>query len=262
MAALPMPRDDRWAACRFPVLSPPVDQALRAAVRVVLAEVEAVGILAAGSLVRGTGGPTSDLDLYVLHLGPWKRRLQRRFEGVPTEIFVNHPASARSFLREELASGRPITAHMLSTAFVVLDLDPVVGELRREAAEALAAPPSFDPTMVTYARYLAVDALDNARDVHSADPVSSALFVSRAVHGALSAAFLAASRFVPREKDLVRGALELVPALSRTDLETALGVTPAPTDRLAAAGRVVEALCGASTFFAWDSPPQPAPPGS
>src|SRR5687768_5331681 len=104
---------------RFPTgLDARTDAALREAVSWVAGRYESLGIFACGSLLRGEGGPTSDLDLYVIHGQPWRQRVQRRFAGVPAEIFVNSPTSARGYLAEEARGGRPLTAHMLATGHV------------------------------------------------------------------------------------------------------------------------------------------------
>ena len=149
----------------WPPIGPPFDQALRLAVEAVLAAYQPVGVIAAGSILRGQGGPTSDIDLYVIHRAPFRQRLQRRYAGVPFEIFVNPPQQVRRYFAEERRARQPITAHMLSTGFVVLDADPVVSELRRAAALEVAQPPDVDAGTQLLRSYLIVDLLDNARDV-------------------------------------------------------------------------------------------------
>ena len=95
----------------WPSLAAPYDAALRQAVTDLLAwqdpagqhTLDPVGIFAAGSILRGQGGPTSDIDLYVIHPAPFRMRLQRRYEGVPFEIFVNPPHQVRRYFAEERA---------------------------------------------------------------------------------------------------------------------------------------------------------------
>src|SRR5687768_3080307 len=98
-----------------PGLASPHAEALREAVEHAIARFSPVGIVAAGSIVRGAAGPTSDLDVYVLHGEPWRQRVQRRFRGVPAELFVNPPAAVRRYFETEHAARRPLTAHMLAT---------------------------------------------------------------------------------------------------------------------------------------------------
>src|SRR5438128_286942 len=132
------------AACRYPPLPEPYAGALRDAVAFVFSRFEPIGIVATGTIVRGNPSPSSDLDLYVIHRDPRRQRLQRRFRGVPAEIFVNPPERVEAYFAEERAEGRPLTAHMLATGFVVLRTDPVLDDLRARAAAQLADPPRLD----------------------------------------------------------------------------------------------------------------------
>src|SRR5262252_3559240 len=113
--------DSLLELCRWPELGEPYADALRQAVAFVLVETDPVGIVATGTVIRGEAHPASDIDLYVLHDAPYRRRVQRFFAGVPTEIFINPAQAVRSYFRDEHRTGRRITAHMLATGFVVLD---------------------------------------------------------------------------------------------------------------------------------------------
>jgi predicted nucleotidyltransferase len=77
--------------CDFPKLAAPYDVALRGAVSFVLASFTPVGIIASGTILRGNPDATSDIDLWVIHLEPMRQRLQKFFNGVPVEIFINPP---------------------------------------------------------------------------------------------------------------------------------------------------------------------------
>ena len=52
---------------------------------------------------------------YVIHAQPQRQRLQRRFHGVPAEIFVNPPHTIRGYFENEHRDGRPCTVHMFVT---------------------------------------------------------------------------------------------------------------------------------------------------
>lgn len=75
-------------------LAEPYASALREAVDFILAELEPVGIVASGTIIRGTAHRNTDLDLYVVRLGTHRRRVQRFFRGVPAEIFAGGTAIA------------------------------------------------------------------------------------------------------------------------------------------------------------------------
>ena len=196
--------------CRWPELGPRYDGALRAAVRFILERFSVQGIIAAGSVVAGNPGPSSDLDLYVIHGWPQRQRIQRWFGDVPAEIFVNPPVMIRRYFVEE--RNRPITAVMLTAGFVILDNAPVVEELRREAAEWLAQPVELPEGELTMQRYLAADAYDNAQDAAASSPAEAARILNGAVGDMLRCAFLALGRRLPREK-------AFLDELSRVDAE-------------------------------------------
>ena len=84
---------------------------------------------------------------------------------MPFEIFINAPQQVRRYFEEEHAAARPISAHILSMGFVVLDHDPAVQELRAEAAEWLPMPPAPGDDALRWRRYAIADELDNASDV-------------------------------------------------------------------------------------------------
>jgi predicted nucleotidyltransferase len=67
--------------CNFPKLPDKYDRALREAVSFVLERFKPVGIIAAGTVVRGTPDATSDLDVWVIHMEPFRQRLQKFLLG-------------------------------------------------------------------------------------------------------------------------------------------------------------------------------------
>ena len=236
---------------RFPALSEPYASALHAAVDAVLATYDPIGIVAAGSILRGQGGPTSDIDLYVLHAAPFRQRLQRRYEGVPFEIFINPPEQVRRYFAEEHAAARPITAHILTTGFVVLDRDLILQDLRTEAATWLNTPPAPGDDALLWRRYLIADELDNARDVVESDPACASLILHSAVSRLVEYAFLARGQNLPRQKALVAALAALDPEAGAT--VRAFYAAADASARLELATQLAQHLTGAVSFFEWDS---------
>ena len=238
----------------YPALAAPFDSALRDAVADLLIEYDPVGIVAAGSVLRGAGGSTSDLDLYVIQHAPFRQRLQRRYAGVPCEIFVNPPDQVRRYFEAEHSHARPITAHMLATGYVVLDADPIVQTLRNEAANWLAMMPAADEERLRWLRYLLVDQADNIRDAAVADPTLARLLLGELLPNLATYCFLAAGRHVPRHKDVLAelarldgpAAVAMRAIVDATDLGVALALTEA----------LMQRVVGSTTFFTWDSKPE------
>ncbi|MEO8705711.1 MAG: hypothetical protein ABI867_37110, partial [Kofleriaceae bacterium] len=195
-------------------------------------------------------GPNSDLDIYVVHAESWRVRDQRRFNGVPAELFVNPPERIREYFVEEHAAARPCTANMLATGEVLGGAEPIVGELVREAHDWLARPLEVTPASLTMKRYLAVDALDDARDVIDSDPAAAALLVAAAVQDIVAYAFWQRARFQPRRKARVSALAALDPdaaELVRRFIEARGG------EALQHAIALARHVLGVDTFFAWTS---------
>jgi len=208
-----------------------------------------LGIVLSGSLVRGDGGPTSDLDVFVIHDRAWRLREQRRFRGVPAELFVNPPAQIRRYFASGHAAGKPDTAHMLATGELVEPAAPIVHELVREAHDWLAKPLAPSDLDLAALRYAVVDTLDDARDV--ADPAMQQLLLARVVSDTLAYVFWRHRRFQPRRKEL----LAAVGALEPATAELAARWAAQPT--LAAAEQLARHVLGVDTFFEWTSATDP-----
>ncbi|MFN3335622.1 MAG: nucleotidyltransferase domain-containing protein [Caldilinea sp.] len=234
-----------------PDLPSPYAEALHAAVDDLLTHYEPFAIIAAGSILRGQGGPTSDIDLYVLHHAPFRQRLQRRYHGVPCEIFINPPQQVRRYFEEEHNAARPITAHILTTGVVVLDRDPAFAVLRQEAAQWLAKPPSPDADALRWRSYLIVDALDNARDLIETDPACASMILHHAVSNLVEYAFLTHGQHLPRQKALL-AALDELDAQAGMLARGFYAAADAPT-QLRMATQLAQRLTGAVSFFEWDS---------
>ena len=250
-----MDQTDASVELRWPQLADHHLAALQNAVGWILAHYAVRGIFACGSIIRGNPGPSSDFDIYVIHAAPQRQRVQRRFDGVPAEIFVNPPAAVRSYFVAEHAAFRPITAHMLSQGFVVLDRDPVVQTLRDEAATWLAqAPPAWSDGQRIMARYLAADQLDNARDLLDTDPENAELLLHDAVRATVDILFKANGRYLPRGKEFITAATHL--DATAGDLLRALYHTRDLAERFRLADELGRHVLDASGFFEWASQPE------
>ena len=247
--------DERYTQCSWPALPERYDRALREAVQYILSRYTPVGIIAAGSILRGTPDATSDLDIYVLHLAPFRQRVQKFFHGVPAEIFVNPPAAVERYFRDEQAASRPITAHMLAHGFPVLALDPLVPALRQQAAALLAGSPALSPAQHTWKRYWASNLLEDAEDVAEDDPQTAQIFLAQGVLVMLQYHFEAQGRFIPRTKELLRQLDALDPPLAA--LARQFYTSGDFTERLEAARRIADRTIKVRGFFEWESEAEP-----
>ena len=246
------------ASLKWPSLTPPYDGALRAAVEFILERAEPehiLGIYVTGSVLRGQGSPTSDLDIFVVHDNPWRQRVQRRFGGVPVEMFFNPPEQVRLTFEKERTGRRPYAAHMIATGFPAYESEAAAA-LRQEALTMLGAgPKALDGHETNRAKYACVTLLEDGQDVADTDPAASLLLLARAVDAAVRFRYALAGRWEPRDKELVRGLAEVDPELQR--LVEAFAAACDPYERSEAARRIVERCAGVTESFEWESPREP-----
>ena len=240
--------------CVFPKLAPPYAQALREAVEFILTRTSPIAIIASGTILRGNPDPASDLDLYVIHQQPYRQRLQKVFNGIPAEIFINPPEQVSRYLVEEQDEFRPITAHMLATGFVILETDPVITVLRQKAVEILENPPKASPERLTSLRYMAANWLEDATDLAQRDEATAKLFLSQAVFEIIIFNFIAQGKYLPRNKELITGTEAIDPELGQ--LLRKFYATASCAARLELAHQIADRTIQAYGFFEWESTPE------
>jgi hypothetical protein len=243
--------------CRWPNLPEPFAAALRQAVEFIFQEVDPVGIVAAGTIIRGAAHANSDLDLYVVHLASHRRRIQRFFGGVPAEILVNPPSAVRAYFGEEDRDGRRLTAHMLATGVVIFSTGPIVDELRAEATQWLMKDTRISEFERVSTRYTIASRLEDALDVISTDDVTAAMVLAETVLAMLEFVCKADGGQIPRRKDLLAHVATTHPKIAESAAEFFRAIDVSERARVAL--QIADNTIGARGFFPWDSGPGPAP---
>ena len=242
-----------FAKCKWPELPEKYGIALRQAVEFILESYTVSGIIASGTIIRGNPDPASDLDIYVIHSQNFRQRLQRFFNRTPAEIFVNPPQAIELYFQEEQVSRRPLTAHMLATGFVILDLDPIIGQLQEKAVRLLSQPPEA-PSDLIYQRYLAALLYEDAVDVFERDSEVGAMIAHRAIVEMVNFCFIQAGEFIPRPKSLLSELSKLNPVIVK--LVRNFYQEPLSANKLELAGKIADQTIGKRGFFEWDAPPE------
>jgi hypothetical protein len=230
------------------------DKALRQVVAYVEAKCPSlIGLIASGTIIRGAPDRSSDLDIYVIQKDSYRQRIQKRFNSVPTEIFVNPPTAIERYLQDECSAGRPITAHMLAMGFVVLNLDETVDILRDKARNLLYNPPNLDrePTM---SRYMIATAFEDATDIAERDECTARMILSQTIDQTIRYVFLKKGKYIPRLKDILKELLRLDPKVgslatdfySKSDLKELMHI----------AEQMMGLVIGSTGFFEWESEPE------
>jgi predicted nucleotidyltransferase len=231
--------------------------ALRDALAWIPTIVEPVAIVATGSIVRGNAHAASDLDLVILHDQGWRRRVQRRFNDTPTELFFNSEAWLRDSVDREAAEGRPVLPHMLATGTMLFDPTGRMEALVRLARAILARGPDLDPDALLRDRYMAACQVEDALDLQHVDTPDARQLHAAAVDALVRHAYLSRNRFLPRRKERLSALADVDPTLAELLSEATAG----PRDlALAALTNASLHLLGTTGFFEWDSGPQEGPP--
>lgn len=206
-----------------------------------------LAVTLSGSVALGQGDPLSDLDLWVVIEGDRRQRVQRRFDGLPCELFFNPAATIRSYFEIEARQGHASSMRLTLDGHVLYDPDGVARQLREEARAVLDAGPQVEQDTIVQRTYGAVDALDNAHDLHGRDPLLSSILTSCALRETLLLAHLLNGEWEPRQKDLRSGLAHVCPSV----VEPLARYERDPTPE--SAGEVLQAVLGVSTFFEWES---------
>ena len=161
------------------------------------------GIVVSGTIVRGNPDPASDLDIVVVHHQSWRQRVQRFFDGVPAELFVNPPEGIRRSYHQEAVAGRAVMAHMMATGTVIHDISGIMETLRAEARENLASGPQITGQDLVWRRYAIATTLEDATDIAERDPELARAMLVDAIIAAARLAFLQEGHWLPRAKALL-----------------------------------------------------------
>jgi hypothetical protein len=120
------------------------------------------GAILGGSVVRGEGTSTSDLDIIVINDETGSaRRESFYYKGWPVELFFHSIDSCRGFFRSDAERARPTLPRMVAEG-LVLKGEAYLGGIRKEAALLMAAgPAAWDDAELTFKRYFLTDALED-----------------------------------------------------------------------------------------------------
>lgn len=120
------------------------------------------GALLAGSIVRGEGTETSDLDIVIFdQILPTSYRESLIEFGWPIEIFVHNLTSYKEFFEMDCKSAKPSMPKMVSEGVVLKD-EGVIQAIKMEANELLQkGPDKWGEEIIRTKRYFITDTLDD-----------------------------------------------------------------------------------------------------
>ncbi|WP_153462045.1 nucleotidyltransferase domain-containing protein [Sediminibacillus terrae] len=121
------------------------------------------GALLAGSVVRGEATSASDLDIVIFdsrYSGSFRESFMEF--GWPIEAFVHNFHTYKAFFQQDIERARPSLPRMVTEGIILKDSCSLVGSIKKEAAELLAAGPNpWTEEDLERKRYFLTDALDD-----------------------------------------------------------------------------------------------------
>jgi len=210
------------------------------------------GIIVTGSIIRGNPNANSDFDIYVIHEESYRQRVQKFFDGVPCEIFVNNFEHVYNYFEEEYKVNRPVSAHMVATGTIIQGGDnPELKKLIEAAGEYLLKSPAIDEAKRTSLKYTISTMFEDATDVKDTDPATSTHLLNKVIDGLMDYVFLDNGIPLPRPKERIKYLESNYPDIGKV----ISGYYKAENfnDQYNIAKELVMKICGEQGFFEWDS---------
>ncbi|GHO89211.1 nucleotidyltransferase domain-containing protein [Dictyobacter formicarum] len=133
-----------------------------------------------GSVIRGEGTKTSDLDIVVItHTVNTAYRESFCYAGWPVELFVNTPQSYLEFFASDKQSRKPALPRMCAEGIILQNRDGIAQRIKTEAQQLLAAGPEpLNTAQLDRLRYSLTDALD---DLEGSQDRGESYFIANSV---------------------------------------------------------------------------------
>jgi predicted nucleotidyltransferase len=227
-------------------------QALNEAITWIEGNYTAIGIIACGSIIRGNPSPTSDFDIYVIHEEKFKQRVQKYFNNVPCEIFINSIEQTKlSFLAEQ-NNNRPVTSHMIANGMIMKgDNNENIKSIVKEAKDFEFKPKILTANEEIFIKYGITNLLEDANDVVESDPMTCEYILVKVIDKIMDFWFLKKQLPLSRIK-------ERMSLINGHDPEFYIQINKAfqaqsIIEKLEAVTKIIENIIGEKGYFEWVS---------
>lgn len=181
---------------------PPISERYRRALNTVVDDYsrhpDVLAIVAAGSILRGEGHTTSDLDIWITINSDYRQRKSFLLGDVPVELFVNPPEQVLHCI----AAGDYSAMHMMGHGLLLwvrAGQEDLIGRLRSWCRSGYAlGPRPLGAEARKAQRYAIIDQFQDAYDILKTDPAMANLLLGRVVEAAL-ALYYAEKRLWPQK---------------------------------------------------------------
>jgi predicted nucleotidyltransferase len=214
-----------------------------------------IGIIASGSIVRGNPNKESDFDIYVIHEERFRQRVQKYFNKVPCEIFINSIEQTKTSFLQEQNDNRPVTAHILATGVVIKgEENEKIKSILTEAKEYQDKPKEFKELDLTLLKYGISNWLEDANDIANEDEETCNYILGKVTDKIIDYWFLKRQKPLPRIKERLniikyedKELYEILSSISKkSELKTKLELV----------NYIVEKETGVKGFFEWQTEQQ------
>ncbi len=241
----------------LPALNERYRRALQAVVADYRRRPEVLAIIVAGSVLRGEGAATSDLDFWVPVDSDSRQRKSFLVGDVPVEIFLNPPEQILSCI----ATGDYQAMHMMGHGLLLWVRDDAKDTIRRLRhwcrAGFAQGPRPLGEQPKRARRYAIIDLLQDSHDILRTDPAMANLLMSQVIEQALSLYYAERRVWPPKGKRLLADlrtrdpdlALRLERFVTLTDPEVRHQLLLAILDQIMGRGRY------GWDDWSWDSTP-------
>jgi predicted nucleotidyltransferase len=186
---------------------PAIGERYRRAIAAVLADYrrrpEILAVIVAGSIIRGEGAATSDLDFWIPVNSDYRQRKSFLVGDVPVEIFMNPPEQILNYI----ASGDYHAMAMMGDGLLLWvreESRELIIRLRKWCRAGYAlGPPALGEEARKARRYAIIDQLQDAHDILRTDPAMSSLLMGRVVEQALNLYYAERRIWLPKGKRLL-----------------------------------------------------------
>lgn len=120
--------------------------------------------LLAGSVIRGEGTDTSDLDIVIFDQNLHSSYRESLIDfGWPIEVFAHNFTSYKAFFESDVERARPSMPRMVSEGLILIkDNTGFIESIKKEATEILQkGPKEWSKEIIQLKRYFITDALDD-----------------------------------------------------------------------------------------------------
>jgi len=186
---------------------PALSERYRRALAAVLADYrrrpEVLAVIVAGSVVRGEGSATSDLDFWIPVNSDYRQRKSFLVGDVPVELFMNPPEQVLNCI----AGGDYQAMAMMGEGLLLWQREEsreLILRLRKWCRAGYAlGPAALGEEARKARRYTIIDQLQDAHDILRTDPPMSSLLMARVVDDALNLYYAERRIWLPKGKRLL-----------------------------------------------------------